>query len=67
MCYGIYCLTSSEQHRKDAKGQLKSEWIYEVINFSNYQLQNLKDFCPESLFEAKLKRSTRNFEYTWQT
>ena len=30
------------------KGQIKSELIYEVIDFPNYQLKNLKDFCPES-------------------
>ena len=35
-----------------AKGQIKSEWIYEVIDFLNYQLKNLKDFCPES-FEVE--------------
>ena len=30
------------------KGQIKSELIYEVIDFPNYQLKNLKDFCPKS-------------------
>ena len=34
------------------KGQIKSEWIYELIDFSNYQLKNFKDFCPKNLFEA---------------
>ena len=34
------------------KGQIKSEWIYEVIDFPNQQLKNLKDFCPES-FEVE--------------
>ena len=34
------------------KGQIKSERIYEVIDFPNYQLKNLKDFCPES-FEVE--------------
>ena len=32
------------------KGQIKSEWIYENIDFPNYHLKYLKDFCPESLF-----------------
>ena len=32
------------------KGLIKSEWIYEVIDFPNYQLKNLKDFCSE-IFE----------------
>ena len=34
------------------KGQIKSECIYEVIDFPNCQLKNLKDFCPKS-FEVK--------------
>ena len=33
---------------KSVKVLLKSEWIYEVVDFSNYQLKNLKDFCPKS-------------------
>jgi hypothetical protein len=49
------------------KGQIKSEWIYEVIEFPNCQLKKLKDFCPNCLFEALSKISTNNFEYTWQT
>jgi hypothetical protein len=48
--------TSSSSLRKQksiclswiTKGQIKSEWIYEVIDFPNYQLKHLKDFCPES-------------------
>ena len=28
------------------KGQIKSEWIFEIINFPKWQLKNLKDFCP---------------------
>ena len=31
------------------KGQIKSEWIYEVDIFPNYQRKNLMDFCPASL------------------
>ena len=34
------------------KGQIKSEQIYEVIDFPNYQLKNLKDLCHES-FEVE--------------
>ena len=29
-----------------AKGQLNSEWIYEVIVSPKMQTQNYKDFCP---------------------
>ena len=36
----------------DTKGQLKSEWIYEVIDFPNYHLKYLKDFCLEN-FEVE--------------
>ena len=39
-------------NKMHTKGQIKSEWIYEVIEFPNYQLKNLKDFWPKSLFEA---------------
>ena len=28
------------------KGQINSEWIYEIINFPKNDLKNLKDFCP---------------------
>ena len=39
----------------NTKGQIKSEWIYDVINFPNYQRKNLKDFCPESFEVEYLK------------
>ena len=29
-----------------SKGQIKSEWIYEITNFSKNDPKNLKDFCP---------------------
>ena len=28
------------------KGQIKSEWIYEIINFPKIAQNNSKDFCP---------------------
>ena len=28
------------------KGQIKSEWIYEIIDFPKNDPKNLKDFCP---------------------
>ena len=34
------------------KGQIKSKWIYDDIDFPNYHLKYLKDFCPES-FEVE--------------
>ena len=33
---------------RQPKGQIKSEWINEVIDFTNQQLKYLKDFCPET-------------------
>ena len=30
------------------QGQIKSEWIYEDIDFPNYHLKYLKDFYPET-------------------
>ena len=35
-----------------AIGQIKSEGLCEDIDFRNYHLKYLKDFCPESLFEV---------------
>ena len=32
------------------KGQMKSDCIYEIIDFPKYSWKKLKDFCPESLF-----------------
>ena len=32
-----------------SKGQIKSEWIYVIINFPKNEPKNLKDFCPVSL------------------
>ena len=32
------------------KGQMKSEHIYEIIDFKKYHQKNLIDFCPERLF-----------------
>ena len=34
------------------KGQIKSEWIYEIINFPKNDPKNLKDFCPESFYST---------------
>ena len=34
---------------KYAKGQLNSEWIYEIIVSPKMPTKNFKDFCPGSL------------------
>ena len=52
----IYCdlfgekLTFALVARSTTKGQVKSECIYEIIDFPKYHRKNLIDFCPESLF-----------------
>ena len=33
-----------------SKGQVMSEYIYEIIDFPKYNRKNLIDFCPESSF-----------------
>ena len=38
--------TSCNLSLKIAKGQLISEWIYEVIVFSKLRTKNCQDFCP---------------------
>ena len=35
------------------KGQLNSEWIYEVIVSPEMPTKNLKDFCPGSSLEGR--------------
>ena len=35
-----------EISRWNLRGQIKSEWIYEIINFPKIDPKNLKDFCP---------------------
>ena len=37
---------------KTSKGQMKSECIYEIIDFPKYYRKYLIDFCPESLCYA---------------
>ena len=32
--------------KNQPKGQIKSEWIYEIINFPKNEPTNVKDFCP---------------------
>ena len=48
------CVTSLQVNKNTistaAKGQMKSECIYEIIDFPKYHQKNLIDFSPESLF-----------------
>ena len=51
---GIHVKHGSHSHRRANgkslnmyfKGQIISEWIYEIINFPKNDPKNLKDFCP---------------------
>ena len=43
--YTVYMVVSAWP-----KGQMKSECIYEIIDFPKYHRIYLIDFCPESLF-----------------
>ena len=38
-----------------SKGQIKLQWICEVIDFPNNQLKNLKDFCPDLYLKLNQK------------
>ena len=40
------------------KGQLNSNWIYEVIISSKISTKNYRDFCPGSLLEGRAEIST---------
>ena len=40
-----------------AKGQMKSECIYEIIDFPKYHRKNLIDFCSESSFRLGITTS----------
>ena len=42
------------------KGQIKSEWIYEIINFPKNEPKNLKDFCP-MYYKNSQGRNPSNF------
>ena len=42
------------------KGQIKSEWIYEIINFPKNDPKNLKDFCP-MYYKNSQGRNPSNF------
>ena len=44
-------------------GQLNSEWIYEVIVYSNMPTKNFRDFCPGIL--SKYGFLKKLFPYKW--
>ena len=57
----------NKTQNEGAKGQLNSEWIYEVIVSPKMATKNLKNICPGSLLEGRAKISVIfgwNFEET---
>ena len=46
------------------KGQLNSDWIYEVIVSPKMPTKNYEDFCPESLLEGRAEISETKV-YSW--
>ena len=46
VCFRIYVQCSGQNSANLAKGQLNSEWIYEVIVSPKMQTKNYKNFCP---------------------
>ena len=46
-------ISSGQKNLHIAKGQLNSEWIYEVIISPKMPTKNYKDFCPVSLLEDR--------------
>ena len=47
--YRICFVVAGKTFKSLPKGQLNSEWIYEVIVSPKMPTKNLKDFCPGSL------------------
>ena len=46
-------MTKSSNFFDTTKGQLTTEWIYEVIVSPKMPTKNFKDFCPGSLLEGR--------------
>ena len=51
----FFCTWYSKWNRTDdfAKGQLNSEWSYEIIISPKMPKKNYKDICPGSLLEGR--------------
>ena len=50
---------------KACKGQLDSEWIYEVIISPKIPTKNYQDFCPGSLLEGRAEILAIFLEKRW--
>ena len=48
------------------KGQLKSERIYEIINFPKNDPKHLKDFCPMYYKNSQGRNPSKRFVIFWK-
>ena len=55
------------QIRTKSKGQLDSEWIYEIIVCPKMQTKNYKDFCPTKQIRFEAKKSAYNHQKITKT
>ena len=51
----IFLFVFWRKYKQVTKGQLNSEWIYEVIVSSKIPTKNYRDSCPGSLLEGRAK------------
>ena len=56
-------LSNSVLYFTEIKGQLNSEWIYEVIVSPKMPTKNWKDFCPGSLFLGRILEDIKLLEW----
>ena len=61
----LYNLTKNTIVNVPTKGQLNSEWIYEVIVSPKMPTKHLKDFCPGSLLEGRAEILQFFSEFNW--
>ena len=54
-------ITDVYQNSLNSKGQIKSEWIYEIINFPKNDPKNLKDICPKKFYSTEIGRNPSIF------
>ena len=58
----MYYIIPNKNKQICAKGQMKLEYIFEIIDFPKYRRKNLIDFYPESLFRLGMLHNTHSSE-----
>ena len=53
LCFVTYVKEHTLINIRATKGQLNSEWIYEVIDSPKIATKNYQDFCPGSLLQDR--------------